>query len=199
MEVDSIITQSHYQSFISKKTHLPLYVKYTLVKGGGDCERTTFHFKNDTKSKWIASQKQYAKTGYDEGHMANAEDFAYDCKLDEQTFRFYNCLPQTPNLNRGIWKVYEDSTRQKSQTDSLFIVCGGYWDASKPIIVNDMVVPNGCFKVVYSLKTHSFIYVLQFTNDKKAKVKVLSSPTELDVLCPKEVRDLKMYPKKEEK
>ena len=117
---DTILKNDVYNSYISYDLKMVIQVNYTLYKGGGDCDRKRFRFKKGTKID-ISSNKQYTKSGYDRGHLANAKDFAYDCEKDEKTFRYYNCLPQTPNLNRGIWKVWETKIRKESQTDSLLL------------------------------------------------------------------------------
>ena len=107
---------------------------------------------------------QYNKSGYDKGHLANAEDFAYDSIKQESTFRYYNCLPQTPNLNRGVWKKWEKTLRDESQTDSLLIIAGGIWKTKT--ISHNMYIPDQCWKVAYSLKNHIVLYVLLFENKK---------------------------------
>lgn len=158
---DTTITTKNYKSFINYKLQEPLYVKYILYKGGGACDRESFNFKNDTKID-IVGAENYTKSGYDKGHLANAEDFAYNCELDELTFRYYNCLPQTHNLNAGIWKLWETKIRNLSHSDSLLIICGGIWqDTTK---VNDMRIPNKCWKITYSIKSKKIIYCQLYTN-----------------------------------
>jgi len=76
--------------------------------------------------------------------LANAEDFASDCAKERMTFVFYNALPQSPDLNRGVWKRFETTIRKWSQKDHLFIVCGGYSFQKK----GSLYVPTRCFKVV---------------------------------------------------
>jgi len=105
---------------------------------------------------------EYTGLGYDRGHIANAEDFAYDCKKDELTFRYYNCLPQTPNLNRGPWKSWESQIRADSQKDSLLIISGGIWESR---MIKGVNVPVYCWKVVQSLSTKKVLYCLLFTNE----------------------------------
>tara|TARA_B100001059_G_C17603508_1_gene460792 strand:+ start:54 stop:671 length:618 start_codon:yes stop_codon:yes gene_type:complete len=161
---DTILKNDVYNSYISYDLKMAIQVNYTLYKGGGDCDRKKFRFKKGTKID-ISSNKQYTKSGYDRGHLANAKDFAYDCEKDEKTFRYYNCLPQTPNLNRGIWKVWETKIREESQTDSLLIMCGGIWEDS--LVVNEMRIPTYCWKVVFSLTEMKIKHVLLFTNPKK--------------------------------
>lgn len=168
---DTIIDAKVYKSYFCKAIKQPLFVTYTLYKGGGDCDRSRFRFKNDTKIP-MATQKDYAASGYDQGHLVNAEDFAYDCVADEKTFRFYNCLPQTPNLNRGIWKKWETEIRKESQLEPLYIICGGQFDKKKTI-GNGVWVPTHCWKVVQSVKTKKIKHVLYFENDNDAAYKEL--------------------------
>src|ERR1043165_6897143 len=96
-----------YKVNFSNKYHGPKYVSYYLYKGGGPCDREKFRFKNDKSNLECATDNDYSNSGYEKGHLANAEDFAFDCEKDELTFRYYNCLPQTPNLNKGVWKTNE--------------------------------------------------------------------------------------------
>lgn len=162
--VDTVITkQSNYKSYISYQYIAPLYVKYKLYKGGGDCGRKNDNFINDTRVS-CGTDSDYKASGYDKGHLASAEDFAYDCKLQEATFRYYNCIPQTPNLNRGIWKVWEDRIRTESQSDSLMVICGSKYGKKK---IGKIYVPAYCFKIVKSLSTGKVTHVLWFTNQEK--------------------------------
>lgn len=162
--VDTIIDAKYYKSYYDIDRKQPVYVSYKLYKGGGPCDRATLRFKNDTGIK-TATTKDYLGTGFDMGHLANAEDFAYDCVAGEKTFRFYNCLPQYPNLNRGVWKKWENKVRDLSQVDSLLVMCGGKF--SDKIIGDKVYVPEYCWKVVYSLSKKSVIHVLWFKNEKK--------------------------------
>jgi endonuclease G len=176
---DTIISNDAYKSYFSYKFKEPLYVSYKLYKGGGECSRAAFHFKNDTKIV-MAKQSDYSHNGYDEGHLANAEDFAGDCTKDELTFRFYNCLPQTANLNRGIWKHWETIIRNESQTDSLFIICGGIFQDGKTMGDDKVAVPNYCFKIVKSLSTKRITHIFLFTNKEEDNICEIKTLNELE-------------------
>ena len=166
-EVDTVIKTEIYKSFFDVDIKQPLQLNYVLHKGGGDCNRSKFRFVNDTKIP-TSTLKEYSKSGFDMGHLANAEDFANDCYKDELTFRFYNCLPQYPNLNRGIWKKWETKIREESQTDSLLVICGATFTNKKTS--TNLTVPDYCYKVVKSLITDEIKYVLWFKNiDKEAE------------------------------
>lgn len=157
----SIVNRGIYTVNFSNVLHEPLWVSYKLFRGGGDCSRAGFRFYNDIDTLQTSTDKDYARSGYDKGHLANAEDFAYDCTKDELTFRYYNCLPQTPNLNRGVWKVNEEQVRAWSQSDSLLVVCGGSFGKKKsdsllyPIIAGKWcsrsVAKSCCFAVGFRI------------------------------------------------
>ena len=155
IEGQIIYQTSVYTVNFSNKFHEPLWVSYKLYQGGGECERKSFHFINDIESLQTATNNDYSKSGYDKGHLANAEDFANDCTKDELTFRYYNCLPQTPNLNRGIWKTYETKIREWSQSDSLLVICGGVFGGQK---IKNISVPDFCWKVVQSLSSKKILF-----------------------------------------
>jgi endonuclease G len=165
VKVDTIIKTKILESHFSYQYRNPIFVKYKLYKGGGDCNRSQFHFKTG-KIKNSATSEDYSHSGYDIGHLAPAEDFAYDCKLDSLTFFFYNAVPQTPNLNRGVWKTYEEKIRDLSQRDSLLVICGGVYDSNYQTLKNgNVVIPKYCWKIVKSLSTGKIIYILWFTNE----------------------------------
>ncbi len=191
-KVDTIIKKDIYTSYFSLKYKEPLYVKYNLYNGGGECNRDAenFTFKNDTKIP-MATATDYNKSGYDKGHLVNSEDFAYDCSKDEMTFRYYNCLPQTPNLNRGVWKIWETKIREISHTDSLLIICGGIFSSKSKKIGKDVYVPDKCWKIVYSYTQCKVLYILLFTNnnnaiDKFITLKELNKLTGYNLLLPSE-------------
>lgn len=161
-KIDTVINAGTYKSYYNYSLKQPIYVYYKLYKGGGDCSRKGMSFKSGG-IKQSATAKDYYKSGFDQGHIANFEDFAFDCVKGESTFRFYNAMPQTHNLNRGVWKMYEFIIRRLSQTDSLVIIAGGNQYDRK--IGNGVYVPQHCWKVVYSLSKKVIIYCLWFENN----------------------------------
>ena len=172
---DTVICNAIYSAAFSYEYKEPLFVTYKLYKGGGNCRRTSFRFGNDAKLN-CASDKDYKGSGYNRGHLANAEDFAGDCINEKITFMYYNALPQTPNLNRGIWKAWETRIRNESQNDSLLITCGGFFNSQSKRLVGGAAVPDTCWKVVQSLTkldnngNFKVLYALIFTNDILSKI-----------------------------
>ena len=171
-QVDKVIKTTIYKSYYSYTVKNPLYVTYTLSKGGGDCDRAKFSFKKCDEE--TASDDDYSGTGYDKGHLANAEDFAYDCKLDKETFCYYNCMPQTVKLNRGIWKKWETTVRKLSQKQPVFIIAGGIYGNKLLKEGRSVVVPDYCYKIVVDPPTHKIFYCLLFPNDDSGDVQELT-------------------------
>lgn len=170
---DTIITTSAYKAYYSKTELVPIIVTYKIFNGGGECSRATYVFRNDINGLKTATNLDYSHSGYDKGHMANSEDFANNCELDEMTFRYYNCVPQTPELNRGEWKAYETKIRNMSQHDSLLIIC--YNHLSNRKLNYRVAIPDTCYKLVYSLTDRNLLISVAYTNDKNP---VLCIPTE---------------------
>ena len=173
--VDTVINEGIYQSYFSYSMKEPVFVSYVLYHGGGPCSRSHFKFHNDTQIG-MATAEDYFHSGYDEGHLADAEDFAYDCDADEKTFRFYNCVPQTPHLNRGQWKHWETEIRKESQDDSLLVVTGSIFGSEE--IGDHVHVPSYCWKVAESLTTKSLMHVIICDNTPQAHCDEIS----IDVL-----------------
>lgn len=166
-----IVKKGIYKANFSNIFHQPRYISYFLYKGGGDCSRVNFRFKNDDPRLECATDEDYKGSHYEKGHLANAEDFAFDCVKDELTFRYYNCLPQTPNLNKGIWKTNEIQIRNWSQTDTLYIICGGFFGNHK---IGKIVVPSYCWKVVQSVSTKEVLFCGWFKNASVATLEEIS-------------------------
>lgn len=158
---DTIIKNGLYETKYSFSHKSPIWVKYELYKGGGDCNRSKFNF---IELKWTATNKDYVGSGFDKGHLVPAEDFAYDCDLERKTFYFYNVVAQYPNSNRGIWSSYERKVRSLSQSEKIFVQCGCFYGDEK--INNDISIPTSCWKIVKSSSGKVLISVV-ITNDKE--------------------------------
>lgn len=172
LKYDTLISNAAYKSYYSKNFKCPVAVTYTLNKGGGDCSRTSMRFYNDIKGLSSAKDFDYTGSGYDKGHMVDAEDYAFDCKLEELTFRYYNCVPQTPELNRGQWKHYETVIRKISQDDTLSIICYNEFSLNR---INNVYIPTKCYKFVKSKKYNKIIFAFYFTNNNQPEFKDLSN------------------------
>ena len=174
-KTDTIIDMGNYKSYYSYTVKNPLYVTYRLSKGGGDCERSRFKFEACGIN--TATDADYEHSGFHKGHLANAEDFAYDCVLDEKTFCYFNCVPQTSKLNLGIWKVWETKLRKLSQKQPLFIVAGAIYSDKIIKLGTTVGVPDYCYKIVVNPRTLEIVYCLLFPNDNSNAVQEIDLAT----------------------
>lgn len=165
-KVDQVVNKEIYTSYYSNDLKAPLYVVHYLYNGGGDFSRSKLRFMEGANT---ATNEDYAKSGYDRGHLVSAEDFAFDPNKEALTFSYYNCFPQTPHLNRGSWKVWETTIRAESKRWPLKIYTGGIYGTNK--IRGKVAIPDYCWKVVYNQKTGLILHALIFTNDAIGTVK----------------------------
>ena len=174
---DTIIDKGFYQSYFNTRLKLPVAVVYTLYQGGGEASRKSDNFINDTKIPMLTN-KDYAGSGYDKGHLVPAEDFAYDDSLQNMTFRFYNCIPQTPALNRGSWKSLETQVRKISRVDTLCVINLMVYDSLK---TKKFFVPRICYKAVYNVGTNRLMWIVGYTNVLQVEEAVV--PEKIIFIC----------------
>lgn len=164
-DYDYSIDMVYYRAFYSSSIKTSSFVVYKLYNPTKRVSRENLSFKSYKKLPHF----NYSKSGYDIGHLMPAADAADSLSKMKATFYFINAVPQTKQLNRGIWQVYESDIRQYSRRDSLIIVVGGC-DYSPRI----KYIPQNCFKIVYSLSTGKCIYSIIMDNSSNPRAKQCS-------------------------
>ncbi|PKP22537.1 MAG: DNA/RNA endonuclease [Bacteroidetes bacterium HGW-Bacteroidetes-21] len=128
------------------------WVAYLLTaqRLSGNIERSNKFRADSSVITGSAHSSDYAKSGYDKGHLAPAADMKYDSIAMKECFLMSNMSPQLPSFNRGIWKELEESVRSWAlEKDSLFIVAGGVLKGNlTPIGVNEVAVPKYFYKII---------------------------------------------------
>lgn len=100
--------------------------------------------------------RDYLKTGFDQGHMCNSKDRTKTEADNSATFSMANMQPQTPDLNRQVWKRLETYSRTLvDQGNELYIIAGCYGGTKTIGKANKVTVPDRCWKVVVVLKRQS--------------------------------------------
>ena len=81
--------------------HVTKDAKYTILKRPG--------FVKDRAIPAAPTSAAYTKSGYDRGHLAPNHAIAsrYGEDAQKKTFMMSNVAPQTPALNRGVWRDVE--------------------------------------------------------------------------------------------
>lgn len=107
-----------------------------------------------------AEPSDYAKSGYDQGHMVSNADLSFSVQAQKESFLMTNMSPQLPGLNRGVWKLLETSTRAWAHgyKHTYTVYAGNIWSAqSKTIGANKVVVPDYLFKILINHNTRQSI------------------------------------------
>ena len=105
-----------------------------------------------------AELADYAKSGYDIGHLANAADMGFDATAMNESFILSNMSPQLPGFNRGIWKVLETYERAWvfNSKHAFTIYDGNIYTVgkSKTTGPDNVVVPDMLYKILIDDTTH---------------------------------------------
>ncbi|WP_071146111.1 DNA/RNA non-specific endonuclease [Bacteroides ihuae] len=151
---EQVIRHKGYIVSYNKSWKLPNWVSYELTRTEltGKAKRNNRFMSDPFVYGSSASNKDYARSGFDKGHMAPAADMKWDEVAMKESFYFSNVCPQHPELNRRKWKDLESQIRDWARVDSvLIIICGPLVDKqSKTIGRNSITVPTGFFKIILS-------------------------------------------------
>lgn len=143
LKAQQIIIKHHaFTSYWNTRTKIPDSVVYDAIPHKKVCGREAgFHADGDVPNMNI----DYAHSGYDIGHFANASDENGN-KYDEfDSFSYSNVAPQLPHLNRLTWLALENYIRQLNKPVHVVIS----WHGIKGYIGKDHVtVPLYCDKVI---------------------------------------------------
>lgn len=163
-----ILQREGYTVSYNQELLIPNWVAWHLTADhtDGAVERKGSKFEADTDvPSPRADTHDYARSGYDRGHMCPAGDNKWSAQAMEQSFLMTNICPQDPGLNRGDWNEMEKQCRVwAEQYGDIYIVAGPilYNKSHATIGTHDVVVPEAFFKVVLCLqgkpKAIGFIY-----------------------------------------
>lgn len=153
---------------------IPYWVAYYLSSSNlqGTARRTN-DFRPDPQLS-IGSRSEledYRHSGYDRGHNAPAAAFKRSRDAMSTTFFLSNMSPQTPRLNRNIWRILEEQVRDMVMEEGeAWIVTGNVFldpdsqfvDPSEFIGSNNVAVPTHCFKAILSTNENGIFSMYAF-------------------------------------
>jgi endonuclease G len=133
---------------------------------GGVAERTD-DFRPDPNLKGASAQTgDYKNSGYDRGHLAPAGDMGWSEAAMRESFYLTNICPQSPNLNRGLWRVVEERCREWAREYGVVLIVSGpvAQAGGERIGGNGVAVPQFFYKVICRLsdnKYHGIAFLLE--------------------------------------
>ena len=110
-----------------------------------------FHAEDRLPPADQAQLTDYRRSGFDRGHMTPSGDMP-DEQAQGQTFSLANMVPQTSQLNRGIWEGVESAVRHLAEREGeLYVVTGPtfHGDRLASIGPDGVLVPTSTWKAVY--------------------------------------------------
>ena len=139
-----------------------VYEHLTSDRINGEVDRNNFDFQVDPLIPPIlrSTKGDYAKSGYDRGHLCPVADACFGDKALKETFYLSNISPQHPHFNRGYWLKLEKYVRDLTNSNrSIHVFTGGLYlpqqerDGKRYIRYqvigkNDVAVPTHFFKVI---------------------------------------------------
>jgi endonuclease G, mitochondrial len=152
------LCQIGYYTEWNSATKNPMYSAEYLIEenvSGVENRRGEFKPHPNIPAEKQASNWDYARSGFDRGHMAPAGDMRKDSAAMQQSFYLTNMVPQYPDLNRRVWAGLERYVRLKVTPDRpLYVITGPVYDGSKKMIGNGVYIPSHTFKVIYDLRNN---------------------------------------------
>ena len=147
-----VIKHLGYAFQYSEKHEQAFWVGYELTKKETEkaFERTDEFIPDPAVSTGTATVADYAKSGYDRGHLAPAADMGWSQQAMAESFYFSNMSPQEPGFNRGIWKNLEEQVRTWAKAyDSIYVVTGPVLkDGLVQLGPNGVSIPKYYYKVI---------------------------------------------------
>jgi DNA/RNA endonuclease G (NUC1) len=108
-----LLPQREYIVCYDTERRVALWVSYTLKRSDIVPRVRLDAFRSDPRltGEENAHCSDYAGSGYDRGHAAPNSDMNRSPEVQGNTYFLSNMSPQTPTLNRGMWRWLEESVR----------------------------------------------------------------------------------------
>lgn len=162
------LCNSGYGTLHSGITRTPLYAAEHLTRdrldqGKGLKRISKFHADERLPRSERAELDDYARSGYDRGHVAPSGDM-FDPQSQHESFALSNMIPQEPSVNRGVWERIESGIRRMVKSrGELYVVTGPLFQGGNlQQIGGRVMVPTSTFKAVYDpVRQESGAYIVE--------------------------------------
>lgn len=110
----------------------------------------SFHAEPRLPPGQRAELSDYARSGFDRGHLAPNGDMP-DRRTQRESFSLANMVPQDSVHNRRIWAPIEHTVRKMAKREGeLYVITGPAFLGASLRKVGNVIVPSHLYKVVYS-------------------------------------------------
>ena len=127
------------------------YLKLDNLEAAKDLSReNAFHAERRLPANARAELADYARSGYDRGHMAPNADMP-DRSTQRESFTLANMVPQDGEINRHLWAGIEGVVRGMARKEGdLYVLTGPAFIGNSLQKVGKVLVPTHLYKLVYS-------------------------------------------------
>ena len=158
----ALVTHYAYRLEYAEAHEQARWVAYLLTRdhASNDTVERKDHFRKDPLVKTGSAATTDYKSPYDRGHLAPANDMAWEFQAMDESFFMSNMSPQLDKFNRGAWKTMEARVHNWAiEYDSLYIITGPCLEGTltQTIGKNNVTVPKYYYKVVLDLKRNQAI------------------------------------------
>lgn len=150
-----LICRTAYALLHDNNAKVPAWVVYTLTPNhaiGCAIRSNAFAADQSIPRGQRAELIDYAKSGFDTGHMANSADMSWNPAVERESYILSNMAPQLPNLNRGLWKDLETVIRTWvfNSNHDVTVYVGSIYDLQndRRIGPSGVIVPRGFYKII---------------------------------------------------
>jgi endonuclease G, mitochondrial len=165
------ICRGAYFTIHDDRAKIPVVSAYVLTpehSTGCSARDSSFEVDRSLPPLNRAGNKDYAKSGYDIGHMVNAEDLKFSEEAQAGAALLSNAAPQLPEFNRGVWKKLEDTTRgwALSRQHPLLVYVAPMADRKQDGMIGKgfVTVPHGFVKILVDTVTNE-VQVFSFKHE----------------------------------
>ena len=116
--------------------------------------QNAFHAEDELPESERSELRDYARSGFDRGHMSPSGDMP-DASAQYESFSLANIVPQDPKNNQRLWSAVEESTRKLArERGALYVITGPLFEGDALRRLNARVlIPSHVFKAIYDPKS----------------------------------------------
>ena len=149
----AVLDRGEFKIGWSPKLRHPVWVAYHVPAAATFDEGRRPNFTKDRDAKDSPPAAAYDKSGYDRGHMApnHAIVTRFGEAVQKQTFLMSNIAPQSPQLNRGIWRDVEHRIADlwTARWGEIWVIVGCISDeANETLSGTNIDVPRQFYQIV---------------------------------------------------
>lgn len=131
-----------------------------------------FHAEPKLPPHHRAELADYARSGFDRGHMSPNGDMP-DRRTQRESFSLANIVPQDGENNRHVWAGIEGAVRKMAAREgAMYVITGPAFLGARLRKVGNVVVPSHLYKAVYSPRERAGAAWL-VANEAEARPQVL--------------------------